>query len=324
MRELRSQAALSLQDLSTETHFSKASLSRALSGQVLPTLALLRAIVAACRGDIHHFEHLWHSAAEERRAREAPSADHAESLLARIQGLYNQAGRPSLSNLATDANLGRTTTHRAVNSPASANWGTLNALVNVLTAPLPAQKRDSELRAIRTLWSKAQQGAVVGSAPSSAGAEETELRLLASAIEEAQSGLRRSEYRVQALMELMQDQQAEMERLARRVRELEKQRDALASRQEPSAAAFADLLTDQVRVLGPDHPDTLTTRSNLAHFRGQAGDSAGAAAAFADLLTDQVRVLGPGHPDTLTTRSNLAQWQMEAEHRREGEASVDA
>ncbi|WP_301652443.1 tetratricopeptide repeat protein [Streptomyces arenae] len=164
----------------------------------------------------------------------------------------------------------------------------------------------------------------------------------------------------------MQDQQAEMERLARRVRELEKQRDALASRQEPSAAAFADLLTDQVRVLGPDHPDTLTTRSNLAHFRGQAGDSAGAAAAFADLLTDQVRVLGPDHPDTLTTRSNLAhfrgqagdsagaaaafadlltdqvrvlgpdhpdtlttrsnlaQWQMEAAHRREGEASVDA
>jgi len=38
-----------------------------------------------------------------------------------------------------------------------------------------------------------------------------------------------------------------------------------------------ELLTDLLRVLGPDHPDTLTTRSNLAYWRGQAGDPAGAA-----------------------------------------------
>ncbi|WP_406500406.1 tetratricopeptide repeat protein [Streptomyces sp. NBC_01590] len=31
--------------------------------------------------------------------------------------------------------------------------------------------------------------------------------------------------------------------------------------------AFAGLLTDQERVLGPDHPDTLTTRNNLASWQ---------------------------------------------------------
>ncbi|MFE3637501.1 NB-ARC domain-containing protein, partial [Streptomyces sp. NPDC059168] len=44
--------------------------------------------------------------------------------------------------------------------------------------------------------------------------------------------------------------------------------------------------------LGPDHPDTLTTRSNLARWRGEAGDAVGAAEASADLLEDMVRVLG--------------------------------
>jgi hypothetical protein len=30
------------------------------------------------------------------------------------------------------------------------------------------------------------------------------------------------------------------------------------------------LLADQTRVLGPDHPDTLTTRNNLDYWHGQA------------------------------------------------------
>ena len=64
--------------------------------------------------------------------------------------------------------------------------------------------------------------------------------------------------------------------------------------------------------LGPDHPNTLTTRSNLARWRGEAGDPAGAATAFEELLADRLRVLGPDHPNTLTTRSNLASWRGEA------------
>ncbi|MGW3692306.1 tetratricopeptide repeat protein, partial [Streptomyces sp. NPDC005149] len=79
-----------------------------------------------------------------------------------------------------------------------------------------------------------------------------------------------------------------------------------------AAAALQDLLADYERVLGPDHPHTLTTRNNLAHLHGEAGDVAGAAAALQDLLADYERVLGPDHPHTLTARNNLAQWRREA------------
>ncbi|MFF1338133.1 tetratricopeptide repeat protein [Streptomyces sp. NPDC058290] len=64
--------------------------------------------------------------------------------------------------------------------------------------------------------------------------------------------------------------------------------------------------------LGPDHPDTLAARSQLARWRGQAGDVAGAVSGYADLLEDMVRVLGPNHPDIQTTRGNLVQWRGEA------------
>jgi tetratricopeptide (TPR) repeat protein len=58
--------------------------------------------------------------------------------------------------------------------------------------------------------------------------------------------------------------------------------------------------------LGPDHPDTLRTRSNLATWLGEAGRVQDAAGQFERLLADQARVLGPDHPATLTTRGNLA------------------
>ena len=59
-------------------------------------------------------------------------------------------------------------------------------------------------------------------------------------------------------------------------------------------------------MLGPDHPDTLTTRGNLAYMLGEAGQPGQAAAQVRDLLTDFLRVLGPDHPGTLTARANLA------------------
>jgi hypothetical protein len=72
---------------------------------------------------------------------------------------------------------------------------------------------------------------------------------------------------------------------------------------------FRRLHTTATRQLGADHPDTLTTRSNLARWLGEAGDPAGAAAACEALLADRLRVLGPDHPDTLLTRANLARWR---------------
>jgi hypothetical protein len=58
---------------------------------------------------------------------------------------------------------------------------------------------------------------------------------------------------------------------------------------------FEDLAATTRRLLGPDHPYTLTARHELAWWRGEAGDPAGAATAFAELLTDRLRVLGPDH-----------------------------
>ena len=79
-----------------------------------------------------------------------------------------------------------------------------------------------------------------------------------------------------------------------------------------AAAASETLLADYLRVLGPDHPDTLAACHNLAYWRGEAGDAAGAAAAFEELLADILRVLGPNHPHTLTACHNLAYWRGEA------------
>jgi hypothetical protein len=64
--------------------------------------------------------------------------------------------------------------------------------------------------------------------------------------------------------------------------------------------------------LGPDHPDTLAARANLARWRGQAGDPSGAATALEHLLADLLRVLGAGHDRTLSIRDYLAHWRGEA------------
>ena len=90
----------------------------------------------------------------------------------------------------------------------------------------------------------------------------------------------------------------------------------LEQHESPRAAdnrdRWAGWLPALTAALGDDHPDTLAARDNLAHWRGEAGDAAGAVAEFEALLADRVRVLGPDHPDTLTTRGNLAYWRGEA------------
>ena len=80
---------------------------------------------------------------------------------------------------------------------------------------------------------------------------------------------------------------------------------------------FAELLPDQERVLGRDHPDTLTTRNNIASWTGEVGDAREALRLFTELLPDQERVLGRDHPDTLTTRNNIAVWTGEVGDARE-------
>ncbi len=60
------------------------------------------------------------------------------------------------------------------------------------------------------------------------------------------------------------------------------------------------------RVLGPEHPHTLVSVSNLAGLLYHQGDYAGAAALYRRALEASERVLGPEHPDTLNSVNNLA------------------
>lgn len=67
-----------------------------------------------------------------------------------------------------------------------------------------------------------------------------------------------------------------------------------------------------VSELAPDDPQSLELRHNLANWRGEEGDAAGAAAALADVVQDRSRVLGPDHTDTLESREELANWSGQA------------
>ena len=62
----------------------------------------------------------------------------------------------------------------------------------------------------------------------------------------------------------------------------------------------------QERILGADHPETLTARNSLALSYQAAGRVVEAIPILEQNLADQERVLGPDHPSTLTSRNNLA------------------
>ena len=69
---------------------------------------------------------------------------------------------------------------------------------------------------------------------------------------------------------------------------------------------YEQTLADRERVLGPDHPDTLLSRNNLALAYRAAGRTDEAISLNEQTLADRERVLGPDHPDTLKSRDNLA------------------
>ncbi|MGI5518412.1 tetratricopeptide repeat protein [Streptomyces sp. CA-106131] len=60
------------------------------------------------------------------------------------------------------------------------------------------------------------------------------------------------------------------------------------------------------RCLGPEHPDTLRSRNNLANALDHFGRHQEAAVLHQHVLTTRERVLGSNHPETLLTRSDLA------------------
>ena len=72
------------------------------------------------------------------------------------------------------------------------------------------------------------------------------------------------------------------------------------------------MVADQLRVLGPDHPDTLASRGSLAGACWEAGHLDEAITLFEQVLADQLRVLGPNHPYTVASRCYLARAYREA------------
>ena len=66
------------------------------------------------------------------------------------------------------------------------------------------------------------------------------------------------------------------------------------------------------RVLGAEHPETLSARNSLCLQTGEAGNPTAARDLLAELLPVEERILGAKHPETLTTRASLARWTGQA------------
>jgi hypothetical protein len=75
----------------------------------------------------------------------------------------------------------------------------------------------------------------------------------------------------------------------------------------PHAIAIGEPLTvDLERLLGPDHPDTISARNSLATAYHAAGRTADAIPLVQQILAARERLLGADHPSTLASRNNLA------------------
>ena len=65
-------------------------------------------------------------------------------------------------------------------------------------------------------------------------------------------------------------------------------------------------LLESERILGPDHPSTLSVLANLAGIYQSRGEYDKAEPLLQATLLESERILGPDHPSTLTVRANLA------------------
>ena len=82
-----------------------------------------------------------------------------------------------------------------------------------------------------------------------------------------------------------------------------------AGRTAEAIAIGEQVVADRERLLGPDHPDTVTARANLATSYWSAGRTAEAIALLEQVVADCERLLGPDHPDTAVVRNALQAWK---------------
>jgi hypothetical protein len=68
------------------------------------------------------------------------------------------------------------------------------------------------------------------------------------------------------------------------------------------------VMDTSLRVLGPEHPDTLTSMNDLAHTYHLEGRSDEAIELMKHAVTLYPRAFGANHPDTLNAASVLSAW----------------
>lgn len=66
------------------------------------------------------------------------------------------------------------------------------------------------------------------------------------------------------------------------------------------------ILKETERLLGPEHPDTLSSANNLANLLSDQGDYRGAEPLYRRALAGREKVLGPEHPESLESMEDLA------------------
>jgi tetratricopeptide (TPR) repeat protein len=77
-------------------------------------------------------------------------------------------------------------------------------------------------------------------------------------------------------------------------------------RYNESGELFVQVMEIRKRVLGPEHPDTLTSMANLASTYRDKGRWDEAEELFVQVMETNKKKLGSDHPDTLTSMANLA------------------
>ena len=81
---------------------------------------------------------------------------------------------------------------------------------------------------------------------------------------------------------------------------------AASGRAKDAIGQYQRALSDQERMHGPDHPDTIAARASLASAYRSAGKQKDAIAQYERVLADRERISGADHPDTIAARANLA------------------
>ena len=81
---------------------------------------------------------------------------------------------------------------------------------------------------------------------------------------------------------------------------------------------FQRALDSRERVLGKEHPDTLTSVNDLAACMQALGDAAGALPLCRRAADGLERLLGPEHPSSRTVRGNYEQCEREVAAARGG------